>query len=86
MNHIIIAKIQDAATGNELKKARFSCLQNASDWVKSNCKPSLINATICECDQYGYCVGFVEYSSNGQVTIRSYDDNCYILYNNPSNL
>ena len=76
----ILAVLQSAEDGRDLNRCKFSVVADAVAWLRKNCKPAQINGTIYEVNgQYDYCVGYVEYSSNGAPITKSLQNNSKLL-------
>lgn len=87
MKNYILAVLQNASNGQDIKKHKFDGVSEAVAWLRQNCKPAQINGTLFEINgRYDYSVGFVEYSSKGHPITRSFSDDCQVLYQNQADL
>jgi len=78
----ILAVLQSAADGQDLERRKFGIVADAVAWLRKNCKPAQVNGTIFEINgQYDYCVGYVEYSSNGAPITKSLQNDSKLLCN-----
>lgn len=80
MRNYILAVLQNASDGQDIKKHKFSGANEAVAWLRQNCRPAQINGTLFEINgQYDYSVGFVEFSSNGEPITKSTDNESVLL-------
>lgn len=80
MKNYILAVLQNASNGQNIKKHKFSGVSEAVAWLRQNCKPAQINGTLFEINgQYDFSVGYVEFSSNGAPITKSLDNESILL-------
>ena len=76
----ILAVLQDASNGQDIKKQKFTDVNKAVAWLRQNCKPAQINGTLFEINgQYDFSLGYVEFSSNGAPITKSLDKESVLL-------
>lgn len=80
MKNYILAVLQDASNGQDIKKQKFTDVNKAVAWLRQNCKPAQINGTLFEINgQYDFSLGYVEFSSNGAPITKSLDKESVLL-------
>ena len=80
MKNYILAVLQSAVNGQDLENQKFNNVKDAVAWLRKNCKPTQTNGTIFEMNGlYDFCVGYIEFSSNGAPITKSLDKESVLL-------